>query len=313
VAEGSPKKLTTLERIQRLEQVEVDRLEHRERLKQARDEKVASATDAAHKPGSALQRFEKRADMPMVVLGGVWLVVFVLALLDNGNHVREVLLVGILFALWAIFVVEYLIRLVLAPDRRRYVATRKIEPAVVAVPPLQCLRLMGLEKADLVVAEFVLRTKAILQHRGLFRVLLAVLGLVFLGAWLAMLAEGGSSSSTSIHSYWDGLWWAVVTVTTVGYGDRFPTTAVGRVVAVVLMLVGIGLIGVLTATVASFFMREHADENKAQLQKAHEDLGDRLSDIDVRLARIEGLLTNATGGSRGDPAAGAAGDDRSSG
>ena len=293
MAEGSPKKLTTLERIQRLEQVEVDRLEHRERLRRARAEKVSSAADAAHKPGSALERFERRADLPMVVLGGVWLVVFVFALLDNGNHVREEVLVGILFALWAVFVVEYVIRIVLAPDRRRYVSTRKIEPAVVAVPPLQCLRLMGLEKTDLVVAEFVLRTKAILQHRGLFRVLLAVSGLVFLAAWLAMLAEGDASGATSIHSYWDGLWWAIVTVTTVGYGDRFPVTTVGRVVAVVLMLVGIGLIGVLTATVASFFLREHADENKAQLQKAHKDLGDQLSDIDSRLDRIERLVSRA--------------------
>jgi hypothetical protein len=63
------------------------------------------------------------------------------------------------------------------------------------------------------------------------------------------------------------------------------------------MMVGIGLIGVLTATVASFFVQEHTDANKEQLQAAHEDLGGQLSDIDVRLARLEAAL----GGSGGSP------------
>jgi voltage-gated potassium channel len=64
------------------------------------------------------------------------------------------------------------------------------------------------------------------------------------------------AKGSNIHGFADALWWAVVTVTTVGYGDKFPVTAAGRGVAVVLMLVGIGLIGVLTATVSSFFVSE---------------------------------------------------------
>ncbi len=71
----------------------------------------------------------------------------------------------------------------------------------------------------------------------------------------------------------------MVTVTTVGYGDKLPVTALGRGVAVVLMLVGIGLIGVLTATVASFFVSEKADEEQAALNQ--------------RLDRIEAMLAQA--------------------
>jgi voltage-gated potassium channel len=87
----------------------------------------------------------------------------------------------------------------------------------------------------------------------------------------------------------------VVTVTTVGYGDRFPVSEGGRAVAVVLMLVGIGLIGVLTATVASFFVQEHTDANKDLLKASHEDLGGRLDDIASRLTRIEAALAGGPG------------------
>ena len=131
-------------------------------------------------------------------------------------------------------------------------------------------------------------------HRGLFRVLLAAVGLLFLGAWLVLLFEKNAAGS-NIHSYHDALWWAVVTVTTVGYGDRFPLTEGGRAVAVILMLVGIGLIGVLTATVASFFVAEHTDANKDLLKASHEDLGARLDEIDSRLARMEAALVGGAG------------------
>jgi voltage-gated potassium channel len=76
----------------------------------------------------------------------------------------------------------------------------------------------------------------------------------------------------------------------VGYGDRFPITEGGRIVAVVLMLVGIGLIGVLTATVASVFIKEHTDANREEYKKGHADLGQQLFVISNRLADVERRL-----------------------
>ena len=105
-----------------------------------------------------------------------------------------------------------------------------------------------------------------------------------------MLLFEERTKGSNIHDYPDALWWAIVTVTTVGYGDRFPTTEGGRVVAVVLMLVGIGLIGVLTATVASVFIKEHTDANREEYKKGHEDLGQQLFVISNRLADVERRL-----------------------
>jgi voltage-gated potassium channel len=121
-----------------------------------------------------------------------------------------------------------------------------------------------------------------LTHHNLHFVLLSVAVIIFAAAGLEVAFELHARGS-NIHGFADALWWAVVTVTTVGYGDKFPVTAAGRGVAVVLMLVGIGLIGVLTATVASFFVQQTADEQTTDLQ-----------DLQQRLGRIEQILEDLT-------------------
>jgi voltage-gated potassium channel len=185
--------------------------------------------------------------------------------------------------------VEYLVRLVLTPDTPGYLRRRWVEPATVVVPPLQGWHVVGIEKMGLLLHEGELRVESILKHHSLFRVLIAVVATLFLGAWLVLLFEEKAKGS-NIHSYPDALWWAIVTVTTVGYGDRYPVSEGGRVVAVILMLVGIGLIGVLTATVASVFIKEHTDANKEEFKRGHADLGQQLSVISDRLADVERRL-----------------------
>ncbi len=231
---------------------------------------------------------------PMAALGVAWAVCGIIVLTTHSTGATSEAFVVALFVIWLIIVLECLVRYIVVPDRRRYFACRQIEPVLVVLPAFQVWRILGVEQASVIWGEGTSHFLAILRHRGLFRVLLAATGLLFLGAWVDLLCEKHAPGS-NIHSYGDALWWAVVTVTTVGYGDRFPVTPGGRAVAVILMLVGIGLIGTLTATVASFFVQEHTDANKAQLQSAHEDLGARIGDLDARLARIEAALVGPPG------------------
>jgi voltage-gated potassium channel len=86
---------------------------------------------------------------------------------------------------------------------------------------------------------------------------------VLLGASGVFVFEAGQNRA--IGSYGDALWWAIVTATTVGYGDVSPVTVEGRVIAVVLMLIGIGVIGVFTATVASYFFSQDEENLAARL------------------------------------------------
>lgn len=112
------------------------------------------------------------------------------------------------------------------------------------------------------------------QHRQFHFVALVAVVAVCLGGLGIHSVEGGEN--THIQSYGDGLWWAIVTVTTVGYGDISPTTTEGRVIATCLMLLGIGVIGAFTATVASFFVQQEE--------------GSELAAIEARLARLEQKL-----------------------
>lgn len=85
-------------------------------------------------------------------------------------------------------------------------------------------------------------------------------------------------------NYMNSLWWAIATTTTVGYGDISPHTEIGRFIAVVLMILGIGLIGSVTSTVTAFFVDEKNDKEKDDLQK-------ELQDIKLELKELRKALT----------------------
>jgi len=103
------------------------------------------------------------------------------------------------------------------------------------------------------------------------------------------------SEGTNIRSYGDSLWWAMETITTVGYGDHHPTTVAGRWVAGGLMVIGVALVGVITATVVTWFFSEldvlrevreiEAEEERAEVLLV--DILAQLTQLNARLDRLE--------------------------
>jgi voltage-gated potassium channel len=89
----------------------------------------------------------------------------------------------------------------------------------------------------------------------------------------------------TVRSFGDALWWAVVTVTTVGYGDVSPQTAEGRLIAVVLMFVGIGVISAFTATIASFFVEKEHEKETDEIEKRLSFIENQLKDVLSELRR----------------------------
>jgi len=225
-------------------------------------------------------RFAEAVDTPMLVITILWLPVLIVPLMTPVHGSVAASLATIDYTVWALFALEYIVKFSLAPDRWRYFKTHLLDLIIVVVPFFRPLRLLRLARVGVVFAEVLRRARSILTHNGFHFVVLAAATLVFVCAGLVTVAERNAKGA-NIHDFGQGLWWAVVTVTTVGYGDRYPITPFGQGVAVFLMLVGIGLIGALTATIASYFVHERTNATEERLQ------------------RIEALLTQLVGDGNG--------------
>lgn len=160
------------------------------------------------------------------------------------------LLTLVSWTVWAAFAIDLAVRLILADERRRYAVSHWYDVALVVLPVLRPLRLLRL----LALLRILDRASAgSLAGRVLVYVCGAAAASVGLGA-LAVLDAESSADDANITSFGDALWWAATTVTTVGYGDHFPVTTTGRCVALMLMLVGISLVGTVTASIATWLL-----------------------------------------------------------
>jgi voltage-gated potassium channel len=116
------------------------------------------------------------------------------------------------------------------------------------------LRLKGITRR--VALHFNLHADALRLARRFLLVFFFIVFLLVLSAFLAWVFEYRGSESSSIKSFWDGIWWAVVTIATVGYGDKFPITYPGRIVGMVLIIVGFTSLSVFTGLIASLFVED---------------------------------------------------------
>ncbi len=197
-------------------------------------------------------------------------------------------------AIYGVFLVDYAVRLALATDRRRFV--RANIPDLIAILPLDFLRIARLARLARLV-RLIRAARILWRVSGDVRGILATNGLGYLLAVTGALVLGGGlaawAAEPEFESYADALWWSLVTTTTVGYGDLAPVSTTGRMVATVLMLVGIGMLGMITASLATYFVRgpDRAAGGNDQVTHVRKELArwDELGPIERR--RLAAVLT----------------------
>jgi voltage-gated potassium channel len=189
------------------------------------------------------------------------------------------------WVIWAIFVGELAFILTVAPRKAAALRAHWLDVVIIVVTaPLfgrflaslrlvRLARLLRLLRLTAIVTRALQRERAVTSGATFRLVALLTLVIVVVGGSVEALVD-----SKHVHSTWDGIWWAVVTVTTVGYGDVKVTTVEGRIIAMVVMLFGIGFLSVLTAAIASKFVKA--------------DRGDETEAILAALARVEGELAD---------------------
>ena len=197
-------------------------------------------------------------DELLTVLAIIYLLAFSYpAFIDPVPSNVQVILEAIQWFVWGMFAIDVAFGLIGSSDRKKYLKTHPLEILSVALPVLRPLRLLRLVTIGSLVIQRVAvgRQFAIALKVFLFSILIAYISAVQITI-IERPVEG-----SNIKNFGDGLWWALTTVTTVGYGDKFPTSTEGRTIAFALMLVGISLMGVITASVAAWFVKMSQTEN----------------------------------------------------
>ena len=173
-------------------------------------------------------------------------------------------------AIWVFFGLDFVARVWLSTDRVTYILQHWIDLGLVALPVLRPLRALRAVQALSWIGR---RTSVSFHGQAAVYIACAVPLIVFVGA-LAMLDAERRHPDANITGFGDALWWGCTTIATVGYGDRYPVSTEGRLVAVGLMIAGITLLGVITASLASWFVSriEEVTEAEAETRREFDEL-----------------------------------------
>lgn len=215
---------------------------------------------------AAKRRWEKATIWPLIGASLAFLVAYSWLILepDMPRALYAVVLL-VLALVWVSFVVDYVVRLVLSPDKWAFVRANPVDLASILLPLARPFRLVS----DLH------RVPALRGNSGMHlrrRVIIVAASFVVMFIYviaLSVYSVERSAPGGNITSFGNAVWWACVTMATVGYGDYYPVTVPGRMLAVLLMMGGVAIVGTASATIVSYL-----NDRTRRLQEERRDKHD---------------------------------------
>jgi voltage-gated potassium channel len=205
-----------------------------------------------------LNQWQKKMALPTLILSLIYTITFVYPIyfFPVANSVKNFCSV-LNYLSWGAFALDYLIQMTLAPNKKKYFKTHLLELVLVVVPFFRPLRAL---RALVFTTQASVRSKlTLIKSIPLVMTAAALLMIIIMGA--AILDIERSAPGSNIHTPMDALWWGLVTITTIGYGDRFPVTTEGRLIAGVLIIFGVAMISTITASFAAWILSQDKDDS----------------------------------------------------
>lgn len=244
-------------------------------------------------------------EIPMVVITLILLVIIIVQEVVKPLPPWPQILEVVDWVIWLTFVIELVTLTYFAENRIKHLIRSWLDIIIVTVPFLRVLRILRIARLarisrlsrvariskmtritrfSRITRVFPLFIKAINEVRSILKkhqfqyiLFVAVFLTITLGSLVVLLEK--NTPQANIKNVADGIWWATVTVATVGYGDKYPITNEGRIVAIILMILGITLFSLLTANISSFFVEKDEEDKQNEIQKQLQRLEEKVDKI----------------------------------
>lgn len=220
-----------------------------------------------------LERLRSRLLFPMAATAAVLLICLVMPLVADINPSEHAFLLSIEMGAWLIFVVEYGVRLFVAKDVKGYIKDNILDLGVIvllalsyAMPWSGPFLAVQIVCAVLIILDISMDLKKLFSAEHTPYALAAlVLSMLVMGAMEYHFEH--AAQGANITSLQDGWWWAFVSATTVGYGDKYPVTEAGRLIAVLMIMFGVACLALLTAALTSWMQEPTEEELAKQIEE----------------------------------------------